>query len=185
MKKALFVVLPLAFLAGCAGGNEARYLISSAPSERVANLQSRSIEVRLVTLPGYAASSEIMVERSSGALFSVGDGEWADDPARGMTAALAKAIYDQSGATAAVEPWPLNSYPDARLDVRVDEAFANAGGEFVLSGQFAVSSPDDRVREFVDRFSITVPVVGEGATGISDALSAALSALARQIVLAL
>ncbi|KIC21370.1 MULTISPECIES: PqiC family protein [unclassified Leisingera] len=181
MIKRLPLLIPLALLAACAGGNDPRYLISSAPGETVANLRARSIEVRLVSLPSYAAASDIVAEGEGGALFALDGAQWADDPARGMTAALARGLSERTGAAAAMEPWPLNTGPDVRLDVRVDQAYARADGLFELSGQFAVSSPEGTVREFVQRFDIATPVSGEGAAATADALSLALAELARQI----
>ncbi|MEW2914315.1 PqiC family protein [Leisingera sp. JC11] len=181
MIKALKLLLPLALLAACAGGNDPRYLISSAPGEKGTSLRSRSIEVRLVSLPSYAAAADIVAEGEGGALFALGGAQWADDPARGMTAALARGLSERTGAAAAIEPWPLNTGPDARLDVRVDQAYARADGLFELSGQFAVSSPEGTVREFVQRFDITTPVAGEGAAAAADALARALAELARQV----
>ncbi|MDC0657692.1 PqiC family protein [Leisingera sp. SS27] len=181
MINTLKFLLPITLLAACAGSNDPRYLISSAPGETVANLRSRSIEVRLVSLPSYAAASDIVAEGEGGALYALGGAQWADDPARGMTAALARGLNERTGAAAAIEPWPLNTGPDARLDVRVDQVYARADGQFELSGQFAVSSPEGTVREFVKRFDITTPVDGAGPAATADALALALAELARQV----
>ncbi|UWQ59378.1 PqiC family protein [Leisingera caerulea] len=181
MIKSLTLMAPLALLAACGPSNEARYLISAAPGEKVANLRSRTIEVRLVSLPSYAAASEIVAEGEGGALFALGGAQWADDPARGMTAALARGLNERTGASAAMEPWPLNTGPDVRLDVRVDQAYARADGVFELTGQFAVSSPEGTVREFVRPFDIQAPASGTGPSAAADALSRALAELARQV----
>ncbi|WP_264210545.1 PqiC family protein [Leisingera thetidis] len=181
MKNILLPMLPIALLAACAPANDARYLITSAPGEKVANLRSRTIEVRLISLPSYAAASDIVAEGEGGALFALGGAQWADDPARGMTAALARGLNERTGAAAAVEPWPLNSGPDARLDVRVDQVYARTDGTFALTGQFAVSSPEGTVREFVKRFDIQAPISGTGPSATAEALSLALAELARQV----
>lgn len=185
MIKTLSFLFPLALLAACAGGNEPRYLISSAPGEKVANLRGRSIEVRLVSLPAYAAASEIVTEGEGGALLALANAQWADDPARGITGALARGLSERTGAAAAAEPWPLSTGPDARLDVRVDQIYARADGMFELTGQFAVSSPEGTQREFVKRFEIHTPVDGEGAAATADALANALAELSRQVSLSL
>ena len=57
-----------------------------------------------------------------------------------MSVALARGLSDRTGA-AAVEPWPLNTPAEVRLDVRVDQSYARADGVFEFSGQYAVSSP--------------------------------------------
>lgn len=185
MIKTLSLLFPLAVLAACSGGNEPRYLISSAPGEKVASLRARSIEVRLVSLPSYAAASEIVAEGEGGALTALSNAQWADDPARGITGALARGLSERTGAAAAAEPWPLSSGPDARLDVRVDQVYARADGIFELTGQFAVSSPEGTQREFVQRFDIQTPVSGDGPAATATALSAALAELTRQISLAM
>lgn len=181
----LSFLLPFALLAACGPANNARYLISSAPGEKLVNLKSRTIEVRLVSLPSYAAAAEMVAEGEGGALFTLGGAQWADDPARGITAALARGLSERTGASVAVEPWPLNSGPDAQLDVRVDQIYANAGGNFVLTGQFAVSSPDESLREFVRRFDIQVPAGDAGPAGTADALSRSLAELAKEVSLAI
>ncbi|UWQ29036.1 membrane integrity-associated transporter subunit PqiC [Leisingera sp. M523] len=185
MIKALSLMLPLTVLAACAPANDARYLISAVPGEKIANLRSRTVEVRLVSLPSYAAASDIVAEGEGGALFALSGAQWADDPARGIAAALARGLTERTGASAAIEPWPLNTGPDARLDVRVDQAYARADGVFELTGQFAVSSPEGTVREFVKRFDIRTPVSGQGPSATADALAKALAELARQISLAM
>jgi uncharacterized lipoprotein YmbA len=185
MIKTLSFLFPIALLAACAGGNEPRYLISSAPGEKVANLRGRSIEVRLVSLPTYAAASEIVTEGEGGALLALANAQWADDPARGITGALARGLSERTGAAAAAEPWPLSTGPDARLDVRVDQVYARADGMFELTGQFAVSSPEGTQREFVKRFEIQTPVDGEGPAATADALANALAELSRQVSLSL
>lgn len=157
----------------------------SAPGEKVANLRSRTVEVRLISLPSYAAASDIVAEGEGGALFALGGAQWADDPARGMTAALARGLNERTGASAAIEPWPLNTGPDARLDVRVDQVYARSDGIFEFTGQFAVSSPEGTVREFVSRFDIRKPVNGTGPSATAEALARALAELARQVSLSM
>ncbi len=181
MKKIAILVLPIALLSACSGANDPRYLISAPPGERTANLRSRTIEVRQVSLPAYAAGSDIVAQGEGGALFTQDRAQWADDPARAMTSALARGLSERTGASVAAEPWPLNSGPDVRLDVRIDQAYARADGKFELSGQYAVSAPDGAVREFVRRFNIVVPIVGSGAPGTADALGRALAELSRQV----
>ncbi|WP_171179640.1 membrane integrity-associated transporter subunit PqiC [Ruegeria sp. HKCCD8929] len=185
MRIVLSLILTVALATACTPANDARYLISSAPGEKVANLRSRTIEVRLVSLPSYAAASDIVAEGEGGALLAFGGAQWADDPARGMTAALARGLNERTGASAAIEPWPLNTGPDARLDVRVDQVYAHADGIFELTGQFAVSSPEGTVREFVRRFGIRKPVNGTGPSATAEALARALAELARQVSLSM
>lgn len=179
-------VLPLVFLlAACAGPDEPRFLIEPMPSAEKLRVKVGTIEVRDASLPAYAADPEVLAEGQDGALYPVGESLWADDPVRGFTMALVSDLSDQTTATVAGEPWPLTEDAHARLDVRVTQIFAQADGEFALTGQFAVASPDEVIREFVRRFDIRVPIQGEGSAAIAAAQSAAIGELARLVSRAL
>ncbi|TMV07142.1 membrane integrity-associated transporter subunit PqiC [Ruegeria sediminis] len=184
MKTHLILLACCAVLPACAS-NEALYLIAPTPGEKAVRVQARTIEMRMVSLPTYAAASEIIAQTPDGALHAQGNALWADDPERGMTAALARGLGERTGASVTMEPWPLSDGPDARVDVRVDQVYARADGSFELSGQFAVSSPDGVMREFVRRFDIRTPVQGEGPAAISNALAVALSRLSSDIAVAM
>ena len=110
---------------------------------------------------------------------------WADDPVRGVTTALVADLGDRTTATVVAEPWPLTEPAQVRLDVRVSQIFTRADGRFALSGQFAVASPDEVIREFVRRFDIRVPLQGEGSAAIARAQSTAIGELARLVSVAL
>ncbi|MEM6825404.1 MAG: PqiC family protein [Pseudomonadota bacterium] len=172
-------------LVACAGPEEPRFLIEPAAPDRKERIAVATIEVRDVSLPAYAAEPVIYAEDISGALMPLGASLWADDPVRGVTTALVADLSDRTTATVAAEPWPLSEPAQARLDVRVAQAFARADGVFTLSGQFAVASPDDVVREFVRRFEIKVPVVGEGSGAVARAQSSAIGELAALVGTAL
>ncbi|GAB5430969.1 MAG: ABC-type transport auxiliary lipoprotein family protein [Epibacterium sp.] len=185
MKKLVLSLCVAGALAACSSANDPRYLIAATPAERVKNLSTRTVEVQLVSLPSYASASDIVSEGDGGALYSQERAQWADDPARGMSVAIARGLSDRTGAAVAVEPWPLNTPADARLDVRIDQSYARADGLFELSGQYAVSSPDGRVREFVKRFHIETPVTEPGPAAAARALSAALAELSRQVAVSM
>ncbi|MFW8595140.1 PqiC family protein [Cribrihabitans neustonicus] len=185
MRHSLPALFCATLLAACGASNDARYLITAAPGAEKVRVRAQSVEMRLVSLPAYAAAVEIVAEGDGGALFTLPDAVWADDPARGITAALARGLAERSTAEVAVEPWPLNEGPDARIDVRIDQAHRRAGGLFVLAGQYAVSSPEDTLREFLRRFEITVPAAGEGPTATAQAMTLALAELSGQMAAAL
>lgn len=63
----------------------------------------------------------------------------------------------------------------------MDQIYAQADGVFELTGQFAVSSPDATVKEFVKRFAIETPVSGTGPSATAQALAE----LTRQVSLAM
>lgn len=179
-----FALLVL-FLAACGTGNEARYLIEPEPVESKVRLVVGTLEVRDVSLPAYASEPDILAEAADGALYAQGDSVWADDPVQGVTSALVRVLSERTTATVAAEPWPLSDPAQVRLDVRVNRIYARADGTFVLSGQFAVASPDAVVREFVRSFDVRVPLSGEGGGAVAAAQSAAIAELGRLVAASL
>lgn len=172
-------------LAACGSANEARFLIDPAPVERKVRVLVGTMEVRDVSLPAYASEPDILAEAEDGALYAQDDSLWADDPVRGITSALVRVLSERTTATVTSEPWPLSEPAQVRLDVRVTQIYARADRTFVLSGQFAVASPDAVVREFVRRFDIRVPLTGEGSGAVASAQGAAISELGRLVAASL
>lgn len=166
------------------GDTNARFPIATdiaatAPKVRVA---VRTIEVRDVSLPAYAAASEIVVEQEGGALFVVPKAIWADDPVRGVTGALSRSLDLRSTASVASEPWPLAEPADARLEVRIDRMVAKADGMFELSGQFAIAAPDGAIRESVERFDVSAPMADSTPAAVAQATGVAIDALVDVII---
>lgn len=179
----MYRLLPLALvalLAAC-GDKDARFLIDPPAAAQQTRIGVASLEVRDVSLPAYAADSQIVVQDPDGALRVVKNAVWADDPVRGVTGALARALDAATTATVAPEPWPLEDPAAARLEVRVDRMVARADGTFEMTGQFAVSSRGARIRERVERFSISTPLADQGPAAVAAATGAAIGDLARQI----
>ncbi|WP_413718394.1 membrane integrity-associated transporter subunit PqiC [Silicimonas sp. MF1-12-2] len=165
-------------LAGC--GAEDRFI--AAPqvqaTEKVPSRYS-SIEVREVSLPTHASSEEIYVEAEGGGL-TASDLLWADDPTRAVTLALSRNLAEITGARVAPEPWPFDSYPAARVDVRVERFLSQADGTLVLAGQYFVADMDGRGRDRARLFSLSVPL----APGMSPAEAAgARAGLVRDLAL--
>lgn len=175
--------LPL-ILAAC-GDNNARFVIAPAQESAETRLRVASIEVRDVSLPSYASASEIVIEDADGALRPAPKALWADDPARAVTSALARSLDVKSSATVAVEPWPLTDGPSVQLSVRVDQMTARAGGTFLFSGQYALSSPDGAIRERLERFAIEVAMTDTSPAAVADATGHAIDMLATEVVTAL
>jgi uncharacterized protein len=181
MRKPLLLLLVLTAVAAC-GDKKARFVIPAAEASSQARLRVSSMEVRDVSLPAYASASEIVVEDASGALRPVPKAIWADDPARGITGALARSLEIRSGAQAAAEPWPLTSDPQARLQVRIDQMIARADDSFALTGQFAISSSSGAVSDSLTRFAISVPMADLSPASVATATGAALDQLAGKII---
>lgn len=177
----LVMCLAIAPLLGGCGENAARYLLDAPSPAQKVGVRVKTIEVRDVALPDYASASEIMVQDEAGALHPLPQAIWADDPVRGISLLLARNLDAASTATAMTEPWPLDQPPDARVDVRVERMVAQFDGQFRLSGQYAISSPDLIVRERIERFDILRPMGDQSPAAVASATSSALLALSEQI----
>ena len=144
-----------------------------------------SIEVREVSLPTYASAEVIFFEGVGGALVPIEGAEWADLPPRAVTLDLVTVLDAVTGARVAAEPWPYESFPEGRIEVRATRMTAGADGLFRLSGQYYVADMRSDVETPRDRsslFAIAVPYdMQAGASGIADARSRAVRDLARQI----
>lgn len=176
----LILLLPL-LLAACGSSEQPLRFATPLPETgpQVA-VSTASLEVRTVELPLYAELEEIYVGTADGALYSDSDVLWADEPRREITQSLASALGALTDARVAVEPWPLQNLPDARLAVRFDRVLPLASGVFVMAGQYYVAGlADDNDR--TGRFDIAVPFAGEGAGAIAAAKGEATVRLARQI----
>lgn len=159
-----------------------RYVVDTPKPAQIVSLRLSTIEVRDMVLPGHASGSEVLIETASGALEELGGAIWADDPVRAHTATLARALDVGSSATVAAEPWPLQTPAQAQLIVRVDRMLAHSDGTFTLEAQVAVTSPDQIVRERIDRISITTGLPSADASGVATATGTALQILADRIL---
>lgn len=171
-------IAPLAFLLAllACGSDPVLYPVPEArPDLRVAS-RFPTIEVRDVSLPLYAAAEEIAVLGEGGALVGVDDRLWADDPVRSVTLSLARHLTEITRARVAPEPWPFESYPAARVDVRVEEALVTPAGAFRMRGQYFVADVagygGDRARLF------------DLSAAVSDPASPAAMAAARAVLVA-
>ncbi len=181
MKKILGLLTLTLALAAC-GDNKSRFLINTVESSAQTRLSVGSIEVRDVSLPAYASASDIVVEQADGALKPVSKAIWADDPVRGVTGALARSLAAKSTATVSAEPWPLADSPAARLEVRVDQMVAGADGNFRLTGQFALSSPQGQIRDSLTRFAVSVPLADTSAGAVAASTGQAIDTLADEVL---
>lgn len=179
MKKLLWGFV---FLAGCASGPEIRYAVPEITPEARVSISYRSVEVRDVTLPTYAELEQIFVESSDGSLVS-SELLWADDPTRGATLELTRALAVITDRPAASEPWPFEEYPDVSVEVRVEEFVASLRtSEFRLAGQYFVAAQDSSGpdRSGVFRVSVALPEA-PGPGVIAAARGQAMALLAEQI----
>lgn len=179
MRKLL--VLTLIFAAGCAD-NAARYLVDPPPAAAQVRVPVRTIEVREIVLPAYAAAVEIAGQEPGGALRNMRRAIWADDPVQGLTAALAASLDEGSTATAAAEPWPLSEPAQALVEVRVARMVAGTDGRFRMTGQYALTAPGGAISDRLRRFDIAVPMQGTDAAAVAGATGTAIGQLAQTIL---
>ncbi len=180
----LLLILPLVLAACGSSEGPIRYAVPLLPPEGRVAVSTASLEVREVGLPLYAELEEIYVLGEDGALRSDTEILWADAPRRAMTQGLALALADLTGARVAAEPWPLEAFPEARLDVRFDQVMAQVvaqeSGVFVLSGQYFLSNLETG-GDKSGRFGFSVPFVPTGPNAVAVAKGRGLNMLARQI----
>lgn len=175
-------LLTLAVLAatGCTD-NSARFLIETPEAAPAVRVRVATVELRNVSLPGYASSLEIARQQPDGTLRNLPKSVWADDPVRGVTLALARSLDEASTATVAAEPWPLDEPAQVQVDVRIERMLARADGVFDFAGQYAVASRDGVIRERLQRFAIERPMTGADPAAIAAASGTAIAALAAEI----
>lgn len=163
----------LTTLAACASP-EVRVAAPQPTSvERIA-IRYPSVEVREVSLPSYAAVEDIFLRAPDGQLSSTPDLLWADDPTRAITLGLTRALAEVTGADVAPEPWPFDSFPSARVDVRIEDFIADTTGLVQLTGQAFIAPLDGRGQDRVLLIDLsrTAPQPADAA-----AIAAARSAL--------
>lgn len=183
MMTKLFPFALALFVAAC-GSNNDLYLINAEAGASEIRVSPRSIEVKEVTLPAYAAASEIAYQTPEGALKTVKNALWAEDPQAAVTRIIAERLDTGTSASAAAEPWPLLDGPDTTLNIRIDRMVARSDNQFELSGQFAAASSTggrDRLR----RFSILMPMANSSPAAIAKATGDALAQLSQDIAQAL
>lgn len=174
----VLVLLLTSALTACASAP--RYGVSSpVPTERLSSRYG-AVAVALATLPAYADGEEIYLRQADGAITAYGP-LWADDPGRAVTMQLARDLGAISGALVAPDPWPFRDFPDAKVDVRIEDFLATDAGTFILSGQYFVA-PETGGRNRARRFAIVVPVAQPAtASTIVSARGVAVSQLALDI----
>lgn len=193
MMRRMILAASLLLLAGCGGrpvlfaAPPAALTVAAAPADAGARIPVPygSIEVREVSLPSYAETDAIFVEGAGGTLMPARGAEWADLPERAITLDLAGVLQTVTQARVAAEPWPFESFPDARVEVRATRLAAGADGLFRLSGQYYVAdltTEAETPRDRSGRFDLAVPYDPEGgAPAIADARSRVVRDLARLI----
>ncbi|WP_299505891.1 ABC-type transport auxiliary lipoprotein family protein [uncultured Roseobacter sp.] len=150
----IWIVLGTLALTACAAAPD-RYVI---PTPQIADQQRiafRSVEIRKISLPAYAASDEIAQQGADGRVISDGGLLWADTPERAVALELSRHLSRLTGARVASEPWPFETFADARLELRFESLIAGEDGQFRTNGQYFVAVENGRERSGL--FSLAVP----------------------------
>ncbi|WP_300019661.1 membrane integrity-associated transporter subunit PqiC [uncultured Roseobacter sp.] len=154
MKRPIWALCVLGALAAC-GAAPDRYIVPSPEAADRQRIAFRAVEIREISLPAYAASDEISLQGLDGRVTSDGAVLWADTPERAVALELARHLARLSGARVASAPWPFESFPDVRLELRFESLVANDAGQFVATGQYFVAVTDGR-RERSGVFDLAV-----------------------------
>lgn len=141
-----FLSVGLMLLLGACAASPDRYIVSPAVPEARQRIAFSAVEIREVSLPAYAATDEISRLDPEGRVVSDGATLWADTPDRAISLELARLLSQISGARVASSPWPFETLPTARLDLRFDTLVARPDGLFQARGQYFVAVPEGRER---------------------------------------
>ena len=168
--KLLYQIATLGFIGlVSACGSPDRFAVQPPAVTEKVGIAFRSVEVRDVSLPSYAASDEISQLTEDGVLISSKDVLWADAPDRALALEISRNLTRITSARIAGEPWPFEAYPEARLDIRFADIVAGTDGMFRATGQYFVGVPDGR-RERSGLFDLSVAYDATGGpTAIAQA----------------
>lgn len=165
-------------LTACAPAPD-RYAVISPAVAQSQRIAFSSVEVRKVSLPAYAAADEIALQDADGRVVSDGSVLWADTPDRAIALELSRHLAQLTSARVASEPWPLETFPDARLEMRFEKFVAGTDGQFRAAGQYFVAVADGG-RERSGLFDLSVPFDPEaGPAAIAAARGQAILELAQ------
>ena len=172
----LAALAALAGIAACTGPEPRVATPITVLEERVA-VRYRAIELLEVSLPAYAAAEGIAVE-GGGIISTTDDVLWDDDPTRGVTLTLARHLTAVTGARIAPEPWPFDTYPEARVDVRIEQMIATEAGVYRMAGQYFVAPLDGRGPDRAELFALEAPLADDAAQTIAASRNALIAELA-------
>ena len=138
-----------------------RYVVPAPEVTARQTIAFQTVEISAVSLPAYAAADEISVQDETGKLASTGDILWADTPSRAVALELTRHLTRLTGARVASTPWPFESFPDARVEVRFETLVARSDGSMRAAGQYFVAATNGG-RERTGLFDLTAPFDPDG-----------------------
>lgn len=155
--KPLVVAAALAVLAACSAPE--RIAVQPPAVTETLRIGFRSVEVKDVSLPSYAAADEIAQQAPDGTLVT-SKVLWADAPERAIGLELSRNLARLTRARIASEPWPFEESAQATLDVRFSDLVAGTDGMFRATGQYFVGVYQGRERSGL--FNLGVPYDPKG-----------------------
>lgn len=167
----------LAFLTAC-GVPDSIAVQSPAVSETI-SIGFRSVEVKDVSLPAYAAADEISQQGPDGTIVT-STVLWADAPERAVGLELTRNLARLTRARIASEPWPFEEDAAAMLDVRFADLAAGTDGVFRATGQYFVGVYEGRERSGLFDLSVAYDAKG-GPAAIARARGQIILDLAKFI----
>lgn len=175
-----YSLLAVVALAACAAPAD-RLAMQHVPSALELRPLVRSVMIRTVSLPTYAAAEEIAFESAQGLISSNDAILWADDPQRAVTLAISTSVGDIINTDVGPDPWPFVGLPDVSVDIRVTQMLAGADGQFRLKGQFFVGGDGINYPNSAHGFDISQPMPDQSLPSIATAQAAALLVLSEDI----
>jgi len=178
--KPLAALLFATLLSGCSGTPQLYSVPAPTVSEKV-RTSVRTLELREVSLPSYAAAEEIHIQNADGSITPADNALWADLPVRAVSLELSRNLSEITDARIAAEPWPFEESPQARLEVRLEEFLAGADGVFRASGQYFVATREGNA-DHAHAFRISTPFdPAGGPSAIAQARANTILQLAQMI----
>ena len=167
----------LALLAAC-GAPDSVVVQPPAITETV-RIGFKSVEVKDVSLPSYAAADEIAQQAPDGTLIT-SKVLWADAPERAIGLELSRNLARLTKRRVASEPWPFEEDATATLDVRFADLIAGTDGTYRATGQYFVGVYEGRERSGVFDLVVTYDPKG-GPAAIARARGQLIVDLAKYL----
>lgn len=182
MKTIAILVASAVALSACSSPPPARYAVPAIEIETRQSMRFASLEVLEVSLPRFAATEAILIQRDRGALEEDTSAIWADDPPRAITLELVRHIGTITSRKVASSPWPFREPAAARLELRIEDLTADPNGTLRMSGQYFVAT-EDGVGDRAHRFSLSEPwQTAGGLRSLAEARARMVARLAGEIV---
>lgn len=177
--KQILALCALLALAACGSEPPARFEAQPVALPERVQIAYRSVSVREVSLPTYAATEEIPRLDASGQLASTGAVLWADDPTRAVTLGLATALRQISHVQVAPDPWPYRTRPEVTVDVRFETLVPTVDGMYRASGLYFTAPEEEDRKPHAHAFELAapydpaggVPALAAGRTALINALA--------------